>query len=72
MANLINLKNSIEEKSREVALHAEDCENSITMIRLMKDTGAPVPNERSKDLRHSLVVMLKKQPKMINEQPVSS
>ncbi|XP_009765364.1 uncharacterized protein [Nicotiana sylvestris] len=57
--NLINLKNNIEEKSREVTLHAEDSEDSITMIRSMKDCGAPIANEMIKDLRHSLAVVSK-------------
>ncbi|XP_059298625.1 uncharacterized protein LOC132051513 [Lycium ferocissimum] len=61
--NLTNLKNDIEEKSGEVTLHAEDSEDSVTVIRSMKDIGAPIANEMIKDLRHSLAVVLKKQPK---------
>ncbi|XP_009627117.1 uncharacterized protein [Nicotiana tomentosiformis] len=57
--NLINLKNNIQEKSRDVTLHAEDSEDSITMIRSMKDCGAPIANEMIKDLRHSLAVVSK-------------
>ncbi|KAK4343664.1 hypothetical protein RND71_036758 [Anisodus tanguticus] len=74
VSNLINLKNNIEEKSREVTLHAEDSEDSITVIRSMKDTGASIANEMIQNLRHSLAVLLKKQPKkgLIRRQPGST
>ncbi|KAM3283011.1 hypothetical protein P3S67_026656 [Capsicum chacoense] len=61
--NLVNLKNNIEEKSREMALHTEDSEDSITVIRSMKECGLPIANEMIKDLRHTLAVISKKQPK---------
>ncbi|KAL7168624.1 hypothetical protein ACSBR2_038960 [Camellia fascicularis] len=37
--NLINLMNNVMEKSRELTLHTEDLEDSITMVRSMKDCG---------------------------------
>lgn len=61
--NLVNLKNSIEEKSREMALHTEDSDDSITVIRSMKECGLPIANGMIKDLRHTLAVISKKQPK---------
>lgn len=61
--NLVNLKNNIEGKSREMALHTEDSNDSITMIRSMKECGLPIANEMIKDLRHTLAVISKKQPK---------
>lgn len=61
--NLVNLKNNIEEKSHEMALHTEDSEDSITVIRSMKECGLPIANEMIKDLRHTLAVISKKQPK---------
>lgn len=61
--NLVNLKNNIEEKSREMALHTEDLDDSITVIRSMKECGLPIANEMIKDLRHTLAVISKKQPK---------
>ncbi|KAK4338852.1 hypothetical protein RND71_040314 [Anisodus tanguticus] len=71
--NIISLKNDIEERSREVILHAEDSEDSITVLRSIKDTCTPIANEMIKDLRHSLAVMLKKQPKgSIRRQPGST
>ncbi|XP_059307568.1 uncharacterized protein LOC132059096 [Lycium ferocissimum] len=61
--NLVNLKNNIEERSRELSLHTEDLEDSITVIGSMKECGIPIANEMIKDLRHSLAVISKKQPK---------
>lgn len=61
--NLVNLKNNIEVKSREMALHSEDSEDSITVIRSMKECGLPIANDMIKDLRHTLAVISKKQPK---------
>ncbi|KAL3323695.1 hypothetical protein AABB24_038051 [Solanum stoloniferum] len=61
--NLVNLKNSIEEKSRDMALHTEDSDDSITVIRSMKECGLPIANGMIKDLRHTLAVISKKQPK---------
>lgn len=61
--NLVNLKNNIEEKSREMALHTEDAEDSITVIGSMKECGLPIAKEMIKDLRHTLAVISKKQPK---------
>ncbi|KAJ8528838.1 hypothetical protein K7X08_030482 [Anisodus acutangulus] len=68
---IISLKNDIEERSCEVILHAEDSE---TVLRSIKDTCSPIANEMIKDLRHSLAVMLKKQPKKgsIRRQPRST
>ncbi|CAN4114993.1 unnamed protein product [Withania somnifera] len=59
--NLVILKNNIEEKSRVMALHTEDAEDSITMIGSMKEFGVPIANEMIKDLRHTLAVISKKQ-----------
>ncbi|OIT03298.1 PREDICTED: uncharacterized protein LOC109225416 isoform X2 [Nicotiana attenuata] len=61
--NLINLNNNVEEKSRQVTLHTADSEDSIIIVRSMKESGFPIANEMIKDLRHSLAVMSKKQPK---------
>ncbi|XP_055829991.1 uncharacterized protein LOC129899170 [Solanum dulcamara] len=61
--NLVKLKNNTELKSREMALHSEDSEDSITVIRSMKECGVPIANDMIKDLRHTLAVISKKQPK---------
>ncbi|MCD7447254.1 BLOC-1- complex subunit 8 [Datura stramonium] len=59
--NLINLNGKIEEKSRQVTLHTADTEDSIIMVRSMKECGFSIANEMIKDLRHSLAVVSEKQ-----------
>ncbi|XP_057472263.1 uncharacterized protein LOC130760813 isoform X2 [Actinidia eriantha] len=61
--NLINVKNNVAEKSREMALHTEDLEDSITMVRSMKDCGFPVVDGMIKDIKQSLAIISTKQPK---------
>ncbi|KAL6980310.1 hypothetical protein U1Q18_021950 [Sarracenia purpurea var. burkii] len=61
--NLINLKNNVVEKSREMTLHTEDLEDSITSVRSMKDCGLSSADEMIKDITKSLEIMSKKQPK---------
>lgn len=61
--NVINLKNSVGLKSRETALHTEDSEDSIMMVRSMKDCGLPIADEMIADIKKSLSIMSAKQPK---------
>lgn len=61
--NLVNLKNSITDKSREISLHTEDSEDSITMVRSMKDFGSCIADDMIRDIRKSLGVMSTKHPK---------
>uniref|UniRef100_A0A5B7BNY4 Uncharacterized protein n=1 Tax=Davidia involucrata TaxID=16924 RepID=A0A5B7BNY4_DAVIN len=62
--NLINLKNkNVMEKSRGMALHTEDMEDSITMVRSIKECGFPIADEMIRDIKKSLVIMSTKQPK---------
>ncbi|GFP94350.1 hypothetical protein PHJA_001579500 [Phtheirospermum japonicum] len=61
--NLLNLKNNIVKKSHETALQAEDLEDSITMLRSMKECGVPIADEMIKDIKKSLSVVSTKQPK---------
>ncbi|CAL5443541.1 unnamed protein product [Camellia sinensis] len=61
--NLINLKNNVMEKSQELTLHTEDLEDSITMVRSMKDCGFPIADEMIGDIKKSLAIMSTKQPK---------
>ncbi|CAL5439235.1 unnamed protein product [Camellia sinensis] len=61
--NLINLKNNVMEKSRELTLHTEDLEDSITMVRSMKDCGFPIADEMIGDIKKSLAIISTKQPK---------
>ncbi|CAA2984313.1 uncharacterized protein LOC111407396 isoform X2 [Olea europaea var. sylvestris] len=61
--NLINLKKKVFEKSHETTLHSEDLEDSITMVRSMKEFGFPIADEMSREIKKSLAIMAKKQPK---------
>ncbi|XP_071689976.1 uncharacterized protein [Rutidosis leptorrhynchoides] len=61
--NLVNLRNSITAKSREISLHTEDSEDSIKMLRSMKECGFPIVDDMLKDITKSLAIMSSKQPK---------
>ncbi|KAF3434021.1 hypothetical protein FNV43_RR25124 [Rhamnella rubrinervis] len=61
--NLVTLRNNVVDKSRETTLHAEDSEDSITMVRSMKECGFPIADEMIRDIKKSLLVMSKKQPR---------
>ncbi|KAL3630090.1 hypothetical protein CASFOL_023074 [Castilleja foliolosa] len=62
--NLLNLRNNVVEKSHEMALQAEDLEDSITMLKSMKECGFPIVDEMIKDIKKSLsIVSTKQQPK---------
>ncbi|KAK3027216.1 hypothetical protein RJ639_040805 [Escallonia herrerae] len=61
--NVINLKNNVHEKSREMTLHTEDLEDSITVVRSMKECGFPVADEMIRDIKKSLTILSTKQPK---------
>ncbi|XP_076919908.1 uncharacterized protein LOC143580875 [Bidens hawaiensis] len=71
--NLLNLKNSIVAKSHEISLHTEDSEDSITMLRSMKECGFPIVDDMVKDITKSLAIMSSKQPKkgLISSKSVS-
>ncbi|KAK1295860.1 hypothetical protein QJS10_CPB15g00817 [Acorus calamus] len=62
MPILISAKDKIVEKSREVALHTEDLEDSISVVRSMTECGIPIADEMSKDIRKSLHIMSTSQP----------
>lgn len=61
--NLVNLRNNIVSKSREMSLHAEDSEDSITMLRSMKECGFPIVDDMIRDITKSLAIMSSKPPK---------
>lgn len=61
--NLIILRNNVVDKSRETTLHTEDSEDSLTMLRSMKEFGFPIADEMIRDIKKSLLVMTKKQPR---------
>jgi len=60
--NIMKLKKNVIDKSRETTLHTEDLEDSVTMVRLMKDCGFPVADEMIGDIKKSLLTMTSKQP----------
>ncbi|KAJ6909295.1 hypothetical protein NC652_020324 [Populus alba x Populus x berolinensis] len=61
--NVIRLKNNVVEKSRETNLHTEDLEDSITVVKSMKECGFPVADEMIRDIRTSLAILSAKQPR---------
>ncbi|XVF75597.1 hypothetical protein PTKIN_Ptkin13bG0199600 [Pterospermum kingtungense] len=61
--NVVNLNKHVVEKSREATLHKEDLEDSITMVRSMKECGSPIADEMIKDIGNSLTLISAKQPK---------
>lgn len=61
--NVINLKNSVVNKSHETTLHTEDSEDSIVMLRSMKECGFPIADEMIRDITKSLAIMSTKQPR---------
>ncbi|KAL8224124.1 hypothetical protein R6Q57_019599 [Mikania cordata] len=57
LPNLVNLQNNIVTKTREISLHTEDSEDSITTVRSMADCGFPVVDNMIKDITKSLAIM---------------
>lgn len=61
--NLVSLKSKVTDKSREMALHTEDSEDSIAMIKSMEEYGHSIANEMIKDIETSLALLPAKQSK---------
>ncbi|XP_061346481.1 uncharacterized protein LOC133292122 [Gastrolobium bilobum] len=61
--NVIKLKNNVIEKSHETTLHAEDLEDSVSMVKSMKECGFPIADEMIGDIKKSLITMTTEQPK---------
>ncbi|XP_074366275.1 uncharacterized protein LOC141707155 isoform X2 [Apium graveolens] len=61
--NLVSLRNSVEDKSREMTLHTEDSGESMVMLSSMKECGSPIVDEMIRDIKNSLTIMSSKQPK---------
>lgn len=61
--NIINLRKRITEKSHEITMYTEDSEDSITMIRSMKECGFPIADEMIRDISNTLAGISSKQPK---------
>lgn len=60
---VIKLKNNVIDKSRETTLHKQDLEDSVEMVRSMKESGFPIAAEMIGDIKKSLVAMTTKQTK---------
>ncbi|KAF8379864.1 hypothetical protein HHK36_029313 [Tetracentron sinense] len=58
-----NKQDKVVEKSRETNLHTEDSEDSITMVRSMKECGFPLADEMVKEIKKSLLIMSTAQPR---------
>ncbi|XP_022134183.1 uncharacterized protein LOC111006508 isoform X1 [Momordica charantia] len=61
--NVVGLRNRVVDKSHETTLHTEDSEDSITMLRSMKEYGFPIADEMIRDIKKSLAIMSTKQPR---------
>lgn len=61
--NVVNLKNKVANKSREMVLHTEDAEDSISVVRSMKEYGHSIADEMIKDIESSLALVSATQPK---------
>ncbi|XP_054785560.1 uncharacterized protein LOC129292074 [Prosopis cineraria] len=70
--NVVKLTRNVAEKSHETTLHTEDFEDSITMLRSMKECGFSIADEMMGDIKKSLVTMTTKQPKRGTIQPWTS
>ncbi|CAN8287207.1 unnamed protein product [Cochlearia groenlandica] len=61
--NVLKLNRDVSEKTRETALHTQDLDDSISMVKSMKDCGLPVADEMIKEIKSSLAIMSLKKPK---------
>ncbi|CAN1747557.1 hypothetical protein LINPERHAP1_LOCUS3121 [Linum perenne] len=58
--NVIKIRKNVMERSRETSLNTEDMEDSITMVRSMKECGLSIANEMINDIKKSLLIMSEK------------
>lgn len=61
--NLVNLKNNVKGKSHELSLQTEDSDESVTMVRSIKECGFPIIDEMVNDITKSLAIMSTKEPR---------
>ncbi|XP_010517254.1 PREDICTED: BLOC-1-related complex subunit 8 homolog [Camelina sativa] len=61
--NVLNLNTNVLEKSRETGLHTEDLEDSIAMVKSMRECGSPIADDMIGDIKNSLSIMSSKQPR---------
>ncbi|XP_057424513.1 uncharacterized protein LOC130718074 isoform X1 [Lotus japonicus] len=61
--NVIKVKKNLVEKSHETTLQTQDFEDSIAMVRSMKECGSPIANGMIGEIKKAMVTMKTKQPK---------
>ena len=61
--NVIKLRNNVIDKSHETTLHTHDLEDSITMVKSIKEFGVPIVDDMIGDIKNTLVTITSKQPK---------
>lgn len=61
--NVIKVKKNLVDKVHETALHTEDLEDSIAVVRSMRECGSHIADEMIGEIKKSLVTMTTKQPK---------
>ncbi|XP_068665494.1 uncharacterized protein [Aristolochia californica] len=61
--NLVSMKGKIVQKSHEITLETEDLEDSIDMVRSMKECGFTIIDDMNKDIKKSLYAISSSQPK---------
>ncbi|XP_043718864.1 BLOC-1-related complex subunit 8 homolog isoform X2 [Telopea speciosissima] len=60
--SLLNVKDKVGEKCHETTLHTDDLEDSLTMLKSMKECGLPLTDEMIKDIKKSVLIMSSVQP----------
>ncbi|XP_020233555.1 uncharacterized protein LOC109813722 [Cajanus cajan] len=61
--SVIKLQNKVTDKSHDTTLHTEDLEDSVTMVKSMKECGFPIADEMIGDIKKSLVTITSKRSK---------
>ncbi|OVA09406.1 Uncharacterized protein family UPF0402 [Macleaya cordata] len=61
--NLLHLNDKVVDRSHETTLHTEDLEDSIIMVRSMKQCGLSIADEMVKEINKSLMIMSTSQPR---------
>lgn len=61
--NVTKVKKNVVDKSHEITLHTEDLEDSLTMVRSMKEYGIPIADKMIGEIKKSLATTAIKQPK---------
>ncbi|XP_042472332.1 uncharacterized protein LOC122054990 [Zingiber officinale] len=63
MPYLLDVKDKVDGKIREVTLHTEDLKDSVCSVESIKEFGIPIVEEMIKDINKSLLILSTSQPK---------